>query len=179
MQTENKSTPGPWEFQKHDDHSRYYGNIIGYYSRYETDPEKGNQIRTITIQLKHGTEEENAANAELIARAPALLSEVETLREENARLKAECSSHEKERYEIYSFDSSQAMEIKALQKELEQLRSELDKLKSDCAAWKGMIVPILDFAQQHGKQLGIRPGESIPEKVLEILKSALSGGSKQ
>lgn len=51
-------------------------------------------------------------------------------------------------------------------------------LKSDRDAWKGMIVPILDFAQQHGKQLGIRPGESIPEKVLEILKSALSGGSK-
>jgi hypothetical protein len=79
-------TPGPWEFQKHDA-GRYYGNIVGYYSRYETEPEKGNQIRTITIQLNHGTDEENAANAKLIAAAPDLL---EALKMAHSEIHGEC-----------------------------------------------------------------------------------------
>lgn len=120
-------------------------------------------------------------DAAFIARAPDLLSEVSTLRSkqaelvaENARLKAECSSHEKERYEIYSFDSSQAMEIKALQKELEQLRSERDKMREENERLKDVEEKLRD-AYEYMKKCA----ENLEREMLEKAKSALSGGSKQ
>lgn len=93
---------------------------------------------------------------------------------ENARLKAECSSHEKERYEIYSFDSSQAMEIKALQKELEQLRSERDKMREENERLKDVEEKLRD-AYEYMKKCA----ENLEREMLEKAKSALSGGSKQ
>ena len=64
-----KHTLKPWIFEKHEQ-GIYYGNIIGSYGKSEQGFER---IRTITVQLKHGTEEENEANAKLIAAAPDLL----------------------------------------------------------------------------------------------------------
>jgi len=59
-----KHTPAPWEIQRHDI-GPYYGNVVGHYTE--------RKIRTITIQLKYGTDEENEANAQLISAAPDLL----------------------------------------------------------------------------------------------------------
>lgn len=64
-------TPGPWRFEEHPGHSRYYGNIIGSYGR---DKQGIENIRTITCQLRNGPEEERKANARLIAAAPKLLT---------------------------------------------------------------------------------------------------------
>ncbi len=64
-----RHTAAPWRFQRHD-FGRYYGNIIGSYGIGENGFEN---TRTITIQLKNAGEEENEANAKLIAAAPELL----------------------------------------------------------------------------------------------------------
>ena len=47
------------------EHSEYYGNIIGSYGKKDGEFER---IRTITIQLNHGTDEENEANAQHIVK---------------------------------------------------------------------------------------------------------------
>jgi hypothetical protein len=58
--TNDKATPRPWKFEKHFD-GNYFGNILAQY------PE--GTWRTITVQLKYGTPEENQANASLIVKA--------------------------------------------------------------------------------------------------------------
>lgn len=58
-------TPGPWTFERHGKESNYFGNIIGHYTE--------RTVRTITCQLRYGTDEEQEANAHLIAAAPDLL----------------------------------------------------------------------------------------------------------
>ena len=63
MTKESKYTPTPWEFEPHPEESEYFGNIIGNYGK---DGDGVSRIRTITCQLKHGTDEENQANAKRI-----------------------------------------------------------------------------------------------------------------
>ena len=50
-----KHTPGPWRLEKHPEWSQYYGNIVGSYGIGAGNIEN---IRTISVQLKHGTDEE-------------------------------------------------------------------------------------------------------------------------
>ena len=73
-----KHTPGPWRLEKHPEWSQYYGNIVGSYGIGAGNIEN---IRTISVQLKHGTDEETEANARLIAAAPDLLAALQAAQE--------------------------------------------------------------------------------------------------
>lgn len=160
---ETKHTPGPWEFQPHDKDSRYYGNIVGYYSKYETDPEKGNQIRTITIQLKHGTDEENKANAELIAQAPDLLAKVSEQEAEISKLKGEAKLWQGTQLGLQKELAKKDQKVSEQEKEIDELKA---WKKSEMKLWG----PLIEYAQTHQSELGLKLGESISDKILQFLK---------
>ncbi len=62
-------TKGKWEFNPHEEHSEWFGNITGH-----PNPKDGQEIRTIACLTRYcDTDEEQMANARLIAAAPSLL----------------------------------------------------------------------------------------------------------
>jgi len=75
---EAKFTPGPWKFRQHSVDSQYFGNITGTYGK---TPEGYTSIRTVALNLNHGTEEENMANAKLIEAAPVMYNALKDIRD--------------------------------------------------------------------------------------------------
>jgi hypothetical protein len=69
-------TKEKWVFVQHDENSEYFGNII---ANRGTTPSGNRVIRTISVQLKRGTEAENLAYANLMAAAPELLAALKGL----------------------------------------------------------------------------------------------------
>lgn len=154
-----KHTPGQWKvditFKKN-----------GYYCTSLCSGDDGIIRPAVAEGL---TREESIANAELIARAPALLSEVSTLRSKQAELVAENERMKQRGDNHLAAFNRKVDECDALQSEnakqeaeLEQLRSERDKMREALEA-----IIKLDCLSQ-----GLFDAE-------KIAKSALSGGSKQ
>jgi hypothetical protein len=84
-------TPGPWRFTHY--REKYTGfNVYGAATNYpETLCNGQRSIATVTGRAITAVDIENAANARLIAAAPMLLAEVESLQATNAALRAALS----------------------------------------------------------------------------------------
>ncbi len=68
-------TKGKWTFDKHGEHSQWFGNITGH-----PNPDDPQVIRTILCLTRYcDTDEEQEANARLIAAAPELLEACKNL----------------------------------------------------------------------------------------------------
>lgn len=149
-----KHTPGQWKvditFKKN-----------GYYCTSLCSGDDGIIRPAIAEGL---TREESIANAELIARAPALLSEVSTLRSKQAELVAE-NERLKSQFDFANHAAESVMrQADKMNNELQQLRSERDKMRE---ALENIVSYVQDDIVTEHEQ-----------RLFEAAKSALSGGSK-
>lgn len=60
-------------------------------------------------------------------------------------------------------------DILALQSQLTEAQAEVERLRGIKEQWEAMVGPVLDFGQENSEALGIRLGDPIMDKVLQML----------